>query len=488
MGSYHLLFLLAFLGYAPVLLWRLAFDRRYRTGLRQRLGSSDFRGSDRPVVWIHGVSVGEIKAAGQIITALRRGRPDLQLVLSSTTPNGHKVAQKEHADLPVVFYPLDFGPFPARALDRIRPRCVLLMELEIWPNFLQAAARRGIPVAVINGRISERSFRGYRRLRGLLPQLDLIDVYCVQDQAYRKRLLDLGVDPGRVHVTGNMKYDSVLLGPPGEAVPGLRGWLAPAGGLVLVAGSTHGDEDRWLATAVQRVRPDVAGPIRLVLVPRHPERSPAVCEMLREAGCTAVRWSRARAERPALGDGAVVVVDTIGDLQRFYAACDLAFVGGSLVPHGGQNMLEPAALGRAVVFGPHTDNFRTDVELLLQAGAAVQVAGVEELPAQLTALLGSAALRADLGERAQAVIAANRGATERTLERIAPLLGPAAEGLPMRREGSSGEQGQQQQHAEGDDGEGDRGATDGGGGGAHLGRVDVLGGGQVGPGGSGAVS
>ena len=145
------------------------------------------------LVWIHGVSVGEVKAASNFVAELRRARPDLQLVISSTTPNGHLVARKEYPDLPVIFYPLDFGRFPARAIERVRPRCVLLMELEIWPNFLQAARVRDIPVAVINGRISERTFRGYRRLRGLLPQLDLITKYCVQDKAYQQRLLALGV-------------------------------------------------------------------------------------------------------------------------------------------------------------------------------------------------------------------------------------------------------------------------------------------------------
>jgi 3-deoxy-D-manno-octulosonic-acid transferase len=183
MGSYQLLFLLVFVGYAPVFFWRVLFDRRYRSGVWERLGWVAFQATDRPVVWIHGVSVGEVKAAGQFLKVLRRARPDLQIVVSSTTPNGHQVARQEHGDLPVVFYPLDFGPCPGRALDRIRPRCVLLMELEIWPNFLQAAARRGVPVAVINGRISERSFRGYRLLRGLLPQLDLIRSFCVQDSS-----------------------------------------------------------------------------------------------------------------------------------------------------------------------------------------------------------------------------------------------------------------------------------------------------------------
>jgi 3-deoxy-D-manno-octulosonic-acid transferase len=298
---------------------------------------------------------------------------------------------------------------------------VLLMELEIWPNFLQAAARRGIPVAVINGRISERTFRGYRLVRGLLPQLELIDTYCVQDNIYRQRLLDLGVQPDHVHVTGNMKYDSVVMGGHEDARAALRRWLAPDDRLVVVAGSTHASEEEWLLAACRAVA--ASTPLRLVLVPRHPERASALVETLGAAGAELVRWSEV-ADRPApLADQAVVLVDTIGHLQRFYAACDLAFVGGSLVPHGGQNMLEPAAQGRAVLFGTHTSNFRTDVELLMRADAAVQVRDRQDLTDRLRELAHSPERRRQLGDNAKRVILANQGATERTLHLTRVLLG-----------------------------------------------------------------
>jgi 3-deoxy-D-manno-octulosonic-acid transferase len=295
------------------------------------------------------------------------------------------------------------------------------MELEIWPNFLQSARRRGIPVAVINGRISERTFHGYQLARGLLPQLDLLSIYCVQDRVYQQRLTDLGVAPARVHVTGNMKYDSVVMGRHAEAAALLRPWLAPAGQLVLVAGSTHADEEVWLLDAVRKAVPDL--PIRLVLVPRHPERSPAIAEALAAAGAAVVRWTAVCETLPPLAAADVVLVDTIGQLQRFYSACDVAFVGGSLIPHGGQNMLEPAAQGRATVFGPHTTNFRRDVELLMAADAAVQVADRSALVAALRQLCLDPVRRDALGRNALAVIAANQGATARTLELVAPLLG-----------------------------------------------------------------
>jgi 3-deoxy-D-manno-octulosonic-acid transferase len=419
MALYQSLFLAALVAYLPVLLWRGALDREYREGFRQRTGRLRLQRSGKEVVWIHGVSVGEVKAAANIIARLQQSRPDLQIVLSTTTPNGHRVARQDHPDLQVLYYPLDFGPFPGRALDRVRPRCVLLMELEIWPNFLQAAERRGIPVAVINGRISERTFRGYRRARGILPQLDLIQLYCVQDHAYRQRLLDLGVDAARVRVTGNMKYDSVVMGQHADAGAVLRRWLLPDGGLVLVAGSTHDDEEVRVCAAVAAAG-GAGSRVRIVLVPRHPERAPAVCEALAAQGHVVVRWTGNPARTP-LSAHDVVLVDTIGQLQKFYAAADVAFVGGSLIPHGGQNMLEPAAQGRAVVFGPHIDNFRTDVDLLLHAQAAIQVADDAQLARELAALFGAASAREQLGARARQVITANQGATMRTLEQIASI-------------------------------------------------------------------
>ena len=425
MGLYQPLFAFAFLLYSPVLLWRLLFaPKGQRTSMRERMGFVPPRAdASRPLVWIHGVSVGEVKAASNFVAKLRAQRPDVDLVISTTTPNGRLVAHQEYPDLPVVTYPLDLANFPARALSRLRPRCVLLMELEIWPNFLQAARKRDIRVAVINGRISERTFKGYRMARGLLPQLDLISKYCVQDLAYQRRLLDLGVDRSRVFVTGNMKYDSVVMGQHQQAAAELRPWLAPAGERVLVTGSTHDDEEACVLQAVAKIQARCDLAVRTVLVPRHPERSSSICEVVQQRGLRPVRWSEVREAPPPLQPEDVVVVDTIGQLQRFYAACDVAFVGGSLVPHGGQNMLEPAAQGRAVIFGPHTTNFRRDVELLLAADAVVQVPDRERFVDGLERLLRDDELCRAYGERARRVITQNQGATARTLDLVVDLVG-----------------------------------------------------------------
>ena len=425
MGIYQPLFALAFLIYSPVALWRLMFaPKGQRVSMRERMGRvARRRDTSRPLVWIHGVSVGEVKAASNFVAELRALRPDVDLVISTTTPNGKLVARQEYPDLQVVTYPLDLAYFPSRALSRLQPCCVLLMELEIWPNFLQAARKRDIPVAVINGRISERTFRGYRKARGLLPQLDLISRYCVQDGAYQRRLLDLGVDQDRIFVTGNMKYDSVVMGQFVDAARALRPWLCPADERVLVAGSTHDDEEAVVLEALRTFSARGLDAVRVVLVPRHPERAGSICEKVREHGCRPVRWSEVGEELSPLGPDDVVVVDTIGQLQRFYAACDVAFVGGSLVPHGGQNMLEPAAQGRAVIFGPHTDNFRRDVELLLQADAVVQVQDRSAFVERLSELLQDPELRESYGARARRVIEQNQGATARTLDLVDDLIG-----------------------------------------------------------------
>lgn len=415
---YQLVYLVVFCGYV---LWRFLLDARYRRGFGERLGFLPRSSGERPVIWIHGVSVGEVKAAGNLIARLREEHPEFELLISATTPTGHALARQLHPDLRVVYYPFDLGFGPWLALRRIRPACVLLMELEIWPNFLQVAGWLEIPVAVINGRISEQSFRGYRLARAILPQFHLIERYCMQNGTYRQRLLDLQVRAEAIHITGNMKYDNVQLQRVPEGSERLRAWLGPGARPVLVCGSTHGDEDRQLYEVVRAVSAQLQQAVRLVLAPRHPERCAAVIDELTEAGARCLRWSEAQDQRPELVDE-VVIVDTIGHLETFYGACDVAFIGGSLVPRGGQNMVEAAALGKAVVFGPHTSNFRKDVQLLREAQAVVQVGDAGELQEVLVRLFGDPAERQALGEAAVAVIADNRGSTERTLESLRPLL------------------------------------------------------------------
>ena len=247
----------------------------------------------------------------------------------------------------------------------------------------------------------------------------------MQDEVYRERLLALGVDAARIAMTGNMKYDNVALQKRPAGAEDLRNWLAPAGERVVVCGSTHADEELWVADLVRGIETRRGWTVRLVAAPRHPDRAAVILDTLRAASHAAVRWSEVRDARRPLRSGEIVLVDTIGHLEAFYAAGDVAFVGGSLVPHGGQNMIEPAALGRAVVFGPHTTNFRADVELLLAADAAIQVDGRDALGTALERLLEDPGLRRDLGARAIELIGNNQGAAARTRRLLDPLFAAA---------------------------------------------------------------
>ncbi len=422
---YHFAFVFGFLFYSPVLLWRLFRGSAYKHGYRERMGKVCWR-DDHPRIWIHGVSVGEVKAAQPLVDALSKQWPGVDVVVSSTTPTGAALARSLFGEERVFFYPLDFGPFPARALDRTKPDAVLLMELELWPNFLQAAERRGIPVAVVNGRISDKSFRGYRKLRGLLPQIDRIDLFCVQNQTYAKRLLDLGVAKSRVRVSGNIKYDSLEIHP--EGVDRDRD-LAVQIGLrkeerVLVCGSTHAPEERLLGRVVMRLCDALGENVRLILTPRHPERSKGVAaELRRNMGEARVERLTALRERGLVAsEGTVIVIDTIGELERAYSLADLVFVGGSLVAHGGQNMLEPVALGKATLFGPHIWNFQRDVDLLIEGEGVIQVKDEEELFERLLALFRDPELASALSRRAQRVLTENQGAIRGTTREIHTLL------------------------------------------------------------------
>ncbi|MCI0341437.1 MAG: 3-deoxy-D-manno-octulosonic acid transferase [Planctomycetales bacterium] len=413
---YYLLFLALV---APFLLVRLATSSRYREGFARRFGLFVApRSGERPAVWVHGVSVGEILAARGLIAEIRRGRPEIEVVLTTTTRTGHAVARKTYPDLAVHYFPVDLGGSVRRVFRRLRPSLLVLVELELWPNVLLTAHRLGIPVAVVNGRITQRSFSGYRLIRwALAPGLSRLGSACVQTFAYGERLVALGVPADRVRVTGSLKYDAVDV-TRAEAErerTAARLALSPED-RVLVAGSTHPGEEAPVLAALAAARARAPG-ARLVLVPRHPERVAEAEAAVRAAGERPVRLTALdRSEvAPASARGAVVIGDTMGDLGSLYAVATAVFVGGSLVPHGGQNVLEPAALGKPVVVGPYTFNFREPVDLLRGAGALEVVPDGAALPAALGALLADPAAGAERGARGRAAVEAARGATGRTI-------------------------------------------------------------------------
>lgn len=442
---YNLALLAALVAGAPWWLWRMATTQKYREGLGERLGF--VRGAllrqagagggasavGRPVIWVHAVSVGEVLAAGRLVAELDRALPGFQVLISTTTRTGQALARERFGANRVFYCPLDL-PWAVRAyLHALRPRMLVLAETEFWPNLLNGCFRRGIPVAVVNARISDRSWPRYRRLRRLWrPILARLARLLAQSQTDAERLQALGCVPDRVAVAGNLKFDVRAAGE-SEAPRQLR---ARAQGLrLVVAGSTlEGEESALLQIWPRLLEADAK--LALVMAPRHPERFAAVAGLLERSGLPWVRRSEWRKEE-ATGGGAgpmaageIVLLDTIGELASVYSLAAVAFVGGSLVPAGGHNPLEPAQFGVPIVMGPHVANFRAMVDELA-AHQALRIAGREELAGALLELLGNREAAAAMGERAREVFLRQAGATDRCVSALRDLLG--AQGTQERR-------------------------------------------------------
>lgn len=413
---YDAVWWLAIVGGSPWWGWRSLTDRRFSAMVRGRLARdlpdlSDRKG--RPRILVHGVSVGEVKAAKSLVESIEQERPDVDVLVSTSTDTGLEIARALYGVHRVVRFPIDPSLFVRRFLRHLSPVCVVLVELEIWPNFLRVANELGIPVAVVNGRITEESYSSYRLFRNLLPQFNRISLFCAQDEEYAGRFAALSEREDRILVTGNLKADSLGDGPVDPGVELGRLLRGAPGQVIVTAGSTHDPEERWVAQAWQRSIPET----RLILVPRHPVRAEAVVDELGALGIRPQRLSALRAGE-APDPARPVLVDTIGELERVYGLSDLVYIGGSLVPHGGQNMLEPASQSRGVVFGPHVENFQQEAALLEEAGAAVRLAGLEELAPTLAALVHDEERRLRMAEAGLRVVRAQKGATRRTLEAL----------------------------------------------------------------------
>jgi 3-deoxy-D-manno-octulosonic-acid transferase len=419
----NIVYLLVAVLLSPWLAYKALRTGKYRRGLWRKLsGSVPHRDGDAPCAWFHGVSVGEIHLLRQVVAAFRARHPGWQCVVSTTTDTGHEEAQKRFADLPVIYWPFDFTWAVKRALRRIRPSVVVLAEGELWPNFLWAAGQAGVRVAVVNGRMSPRSAHRYGRLgrlaRRLFARLDLCQA---QTEEYAAGYRALGVRPGRVHVTGNVKYDGVETDRHNERTAILRQFLAVTeDDLIWIAGSTQAPEEEVVLDIFRRLRGRISN-LRLFLVPRQRERFEDVAGLLRRSGQTFVR--RSLLTGPVTDKSAVVLVDTIGELGALWGLAHLAYVGGSLDGRrGGQNMIEPAAYGAAVLFGPHVWNFKDAVTRLLAHGAAVQVGDAVSLEREAGRLLCDAGARARLGEAARRFVLSQQGATERTMQHLELIL------------------------------------------------------------------
>ena len=423
---YGVLVLGFFVVVSPWFLYQAIRYRKYIGSLSQRMGylPVSFNIDADRSIWIHAVSVGEVLTARPLAKDLRARYPNLKIFLSTTTMTGQALARRNASDVDAVFYfPFDLGVFVRRTLNLVKPRLFVMMETEIWPNLLRECQRRGVKTAVVNGRMSQRSYPRYRMVRGFMRRvLDDIDCFCVQSEQSARRFIDLGANPGRVTVTGSLKFDSLDLSPTLQTRARdrvLRYFRMASGRAVIVAGSTMKGEEGVVLDAFRKVRPSVPGAM-LILAPRHNERVDEVHQACLREGFKTVRRSELPIDSEPRAD--IVLLDTIGELATIYQLATVAFVGGSLVPTGGHNILEPAVFGKPVVFGPHMDNFAEIADAFVANAAAVRVGSSRELGDALVSLMTDPIRRARLGAAARALVESNRGAKDKTLAVLSRLL------------------------------------------------------------------
>ena len=426
---YSLGFTLAFLIALPYFIFQAVRHRKYLSSFPERLGilPNDLRLRPAGGIWIHAVSFGEVLSVLPLIKQIRQRWPQKGIFLSTTSRTGQELARNNRNGLAGVFYfPLDWKFSVRRSLNEVRPSLVLILETEIWPNFLHECRQRGIPVCLANGRISDRSFGKYRRFRWLLRwSMGYFDSCCMQDPVDRERIIYLGVPSDRVEVCGNLKYDIEQPEELGEKLADFRSLMQIASTpFLVVAGSTRSNEETPVLRAFRSLQQDCPQ-ARLLLAPRHPERCGEIEQLLTAQSFRFVKRSelspngKLDSESPP---AEVILVDTMGELPILYALADLVFVGGSLVPWGGHNLLEPALFKKPVLFGPHMNNFREMARRFIQGKAGIMVKNEVELGARLKELFRDSACRRKLGQNGYRIIQANQGAGARILDRIERCL------------------------------------------------------------------
>lgn len=428
--------------FAPLIVWQALRTGKYREGFREKfLGMVPQREGDATCIWIQAVSVGEVNLVATLLRELRSAHPTWEFVVSTTSRTGYELARKKYADLSVFYCPLDFSWAVRTAMRRVRPTMLMLAELELWPNLIAAAKSHGASVAIVNGRLSDHSYPGYRRVRPLIAHmLRQIDLIAAQSEESAERFRALGAVANRVHVTGSLKYDGAQTDRTNAKTIALRQMAGIADtDVVLLAGSTQEPEEQY-AVEIYRKLSTRHPRLRLILVPRHPERFGDVARALDTSG---IRWRRRSElkEKPSAesttadlrpgADTRILLVDTVGELGAWWGAAHVAFVGGSFGTRGGQNMIEPAAYGAAVSFGPNTRNFRDIVASLLAADAAVVVHDAAEFEAFVRRCLEEPNFSAALGDRAKSLVQSQLGATARTLALLESVM-PNSGSRPKR--------------------------------------------------------
>ncbi len=392
---------------------------KYRSGLAERLGFVPNRLNDAQpgCIWVHAVSVGEVLAVSQLISELQAQNPDRQIFVSTTTATGQALARQRFGENRVFFMPLDFGFAVRRYLNVLKPQLIVIAETEFWPNLLHLAGKRQTSLAIVNARISDRSFPRYRRFKWFFGRvLSEVDLFLAQTADDAQRLREIGASTERVRVSGNLKFDIRPNAQP-ALITGLRAAIGNRSP-VIVCGSTAEGEEESLLTAFKAIQGQFPEAV-MVMAPRHPERFEKVAALISTEGFALQRRTLWQAPQPIRSG--VFLLDSVGELAAVYELADIAFVGGSLVPTGGHNILEPAQYGSAILVGPHTFNFREIVSLFEQGGAVETVTG-ENLASEFLSLLSHPDKRQRMGRLAKELFAKHAGATHRTLDALAPLL------------------------------------------------------------------
>jgi len=421
------IYLLAALAISPKVIYRLIRQNRYRTGWADRFGRITRTHGEKKCIWIHAVSVGEVNAARTIISRLRQISADFEILITTTTDTGFARAKALYGTEHDVFYfPFDFSSVMRRAFARIRPAICLLMELEVWPNLVQIANERDIPIVVVNARISDKTFPRYRRIRPVIrPMFNRLALVLAQTEEYAQRFKDLGCDGEKVIVTGSLKYDTAQITDKLDGTEALASQLGLGTEPFWVAGGTGPGEEKILLDVFAKLKQQGRfAPLRFAVIPRKPERFEEVARLIQQAGFQLIRYSRIKhkPQPQAPEKNAVILGDTMGDLRRFYSLATIAFIGRSLVPMGGSDMIEAAALGKCIIFGPHTFNFKQTVDALLAACGAIVVNNTDELLRVMQKCLTDEDFAATIAANARRVIQQNQGATDKAVTAIMRLL------------------------------------------------------------------
>lgn len=414
---------------SPYLLYKMLTSKRYRSGLNQRFGITMERVSNRPGIWVHGASVGEVITAKSIIERIDEEFPEWEIFISATTNTGFSVAEKIFSDKAAFFFPADLSWITKKVLLKKKPNFILLVELEIWPNFLISAYKKNIPVIIVNGRISNRSLKVYRAISHISKDFrnsltNEINTFCARTELDAQRFRELGIRGKQIFVTGTMKYDNI----PNHVDENISKGLAELfhindDDLVFIGGSTHEGEEEILIRVFERLNTTYPN-LKLILAPRHIERVKNTSRLIEKMGFVPVLKTEVeRSHYKWLNTKkAIILIDTVGDLGKIYSLSNYVFVGKSLVPFGGQNMMEPAGLGKPVIFGPHTFNFKEEVDFLLKNNAAKVVKTEDELFKTIEFFIRNPDAAEEMGNKAQKVVNEKRGATNRNIEIIRNVI------------------------------------------------------------------